>query len=260
MLRELAVMAFLAAPSAAFAWGAEGHEIVAGIASQVLAPAARAQVAALLGSEAMLVHDSNWADEVRDQYPPARRWHFVDIPLDAGEYDARRDCNHDDCVVAQIARDRDILANSRLPPPVRAQALRFLIPFVADVHQPLHAEDNGDHGGNAVRVYWDRERTSLHHIWDVTVVEALGYDAGAIAGDITRSVSPVQRKAWQSGTAASWANEAHQIARDDIYRFVGDRRTVRLPRDYADAERSVTRLQLARAGFRLAWLLNGALN
>jgi hypothetical protein len=128
------------------------------------------------------------------------------------------------------------------------------------VHQPLHAEDNGDHGGNAVRIYWNRDRTNLHHIWDVSVVEALGYDAGAIAGDIARTVSPAQRKAWQSGTAVSWANEAHQIARDDIYSFVGDRRTVRLPRDYVDAEVSVTRLQLARAGMRLAWLLNGALN
>ena len=233
---------------------------MAGIAAQALSPAARVEVAALLGSEAMLVHDSNWADEVRDQYPQARRWHFVDIPLDAVGYDARRDCRGDDCVVAQIARDRDIVANRRLPRAIRADALRFLIHFVADVHQPLHAEDNGDHGGNAVRVYWNRGRTNLHHIWDVSVVEALGYDDGAIANDVTRSVSPAQRKTWQSGTAVSWANEAHRIARDEIYSFVGDRRTVHLPSGYAEAEQSVTRQQLARAGFRLAWLLNGALN
>ena len=260
MLRELSLIALLAAPSPGLAWGAEGHEIVAGIAARALSPAAKAQVAALLGSEAMLIHDSNWADEVRDQYPQARRWHFVDIPLDAAGYDARRDCPDDNCVVAQIARDRNILANHRLPTAQRAQALRFLIHFVADVHQPLHAEDNGDHGGNAVRIYWSRNRTNLHHIWDVSVVERLGYDAGAIAGDITRRVSPAQRKSWQSGTAVQWANESHQIARDEIYSFVGDRRTVRLPRDYAEAERNVTQMQLARAGLRLAWLLNGALN
>ena len=260
MLRTLALLLLAALPSEAFAWGAEGHEIVAAIAGQSLSPAARAQVAALLGSEAMLIHDSNWADEVRDQRPEARRWHFVDIPLEAPGYDARRDCRNDDCVVAQIVRDREILANRRLPPALRAQALRFLIHFVADVHQPLHAEDNGDHGGNAVRVVMGRYRTSLHHLWDANVVEALGYNTSAIAADIARRVTPAQRKAWQSGTPEAWANEAHQVARDDIYRLVGESRTVHLPRDYADAEANVARLQLARAGFRLAWVLNGALN
>jgi hypothetical protein len=208
----------------------------------------------------MLIHDSNWADEIREQRPETRRWHFVDIPLDTLGYDAQRDCEQGDCVVAQIERDRRILANRKLPATTRAEALRFLVHFVADVHQPLHAEDNDDHGGNAVRVYLQGQRTNLHHIWDVNVVEALGFDADQVTIGIEHGVSPAQRKAWQTGSPANWANEAHTIARDEIYSFVGGRRTLRMPPAYLVAEKNVTRAQLAKAGLRLAWLLNIALN
>ena len=140
-------------PLPALAWGAEGHEIVAAIALRELTPAARLQVARLLGSEAMLVHDSNWADEVRDQRPDTGPWHYVDIPLDAPGYDAGRDCGGDACVVAQISHDLHVLGNARVSAGQRAEALRFLVHFVADIHQPLHAVDNADKGGNGVRVY-----------------------------------------------------------------------------------------------------------
>jgi hypothetical protein len=98
----------------------------------------------------MLVLDSNWADEIRDQQRDTGRWHFVDIPLTAPGYDPRRDCPDRACVVAQIENDMRILGDRRLSDGARAEALRFLIHFVADVHQPLHAEDNGDRGGNQV--------------------------------------------------------------------------------------------------------------
>jgi hypothetical protein len=241
------------------AWGAEGHEIVALIAARELAPAARTQIAHLLGGVAMMVHESNWADEIRDQRRDTGPWHYVDIPLQASGYDPRRDCPSRDCVVAQIENDMGVLSDRKLGDRVRAEALRFLIHFAADVHQPLHAEDNDDKGGNAVRVWLGHERANLHRVWDMDVVRPLGPDSSAAADSIARSISPQQRKAWQSGTSAAWANEAHAIARDQIYPPLMGRRELRLPRDYAWRQIAVTRLQLARAGVRLAWLLNTAL-
>ncbi len=261
VMPRLALLALLLfAPLPALAWGAQGHEIAAAIALADLTPAARAQVAALLGSDAMLVHDSNWADEIREQRPQTGDWHFVDIPLDAPGYDARRDCPAGACVVAQIGDDLHRLADRRLPPPVRAEALRFLIHFVADIHQPLHTEDNNDRGGNAVRVILGREHSNLHHVWDTSLVQAVGFDTGEIAGEISRGITPAQRKQWQAGTPAQWANESHRLARDEIYAQVGDRRSLRLPRGYAYAEAPVVQMQLAKAGVRLAWLLNSAFN
>ncbi len=260
MIKTIVVTALVALPSPALAWGAEGHEIVAAIALRELHPAARRHAAKLLGSDSMLIHDSNWADEIREQRPEGRRWHFVDIPLDASGYDARRDCADDDCVVAQIARDMHILANRKLQAKERTEALRYLIHFAADVHQPLHAEDNDDRGGNGVRVYLRGQRTNLHHIWDANVVEALGYNADTVAYDIWRGITQAQRIAWKRGAPWIWANEAHAIARDEIYILVGERRTIRLSLAYPESQSGITRTQLAKAGLRLAWLLNKVLN
>jgi hypothetical protein len=259
MLREALIAALVVMPLPALAWGAEGHEIAAAIALQELAPATRGQVAALLGSAAMMVHDSNWADEIRDQRPWTGDWHFVDVPLDASGYDPARDCPADNCVVAQIGDDLKLLRDRNAPKAARAEALRFLIHFVADIHQPLHTVDNGDKGGNAVRVTLGRLRSNMHHVWDTVLVEQLGADTAAIAGAIEHGLTPAQKKAWQSGTPASWANESHQIARDEVYALTDGRDYLRLPRGYPDAEAPVVKMQLAKAGLRLAWLLNGAL-
>lgn len=258
LLKSLALIAILA-PSRALAWGAEGHEIVAAIALRELTPAARGQVGRLLGAPMMMVHEASWADEIRDSRPETGAWHYVDIPLWAGSYDAPRDCGDGGCVVAQIGDDLRILSNRHAPDAARAEALRFLIHFVADVHQPLHAEDNDDKGGNQVHARLGRERASLHKLWDVDVVEPLGPDPDAIADSIERDLSPGQRRDWQSGTPARWANEAHAIAREHIYPPLGGARDLRLPRDYAVGEAPLARILLAKAGVRLAWLLNTAL-
>lgn len=258
-MRLLLALFLCLAPVPALAWGAEGHEIVASIALDGLTPRARGQVAALLGSPTMMIHDSNWADEIREQRPETGRWHYVDIPLAAGGYDPRRDCAWDNCVVAQIENDRRFLADPRANRTLRAEALRFLVHLAADIHQPLHAEDDDDKGGNAVRVYLNGERTNLHHVWDVSVVEPFGYDAGAVARQIEAAITPQQRKDWAGGTPAVWANEAHAIARDQVYPPLRGRHTLKLPRDYAQREQAVTQEQLAKAGVRLAWLLNTAL-
>jgi hypothetical protein len=256
MLWKLMLITILALPLPAWAWGAEGHEIVAEIALQELTPAARARIAAILGSDAMLVHVSNWADEIRDQRPETGSWHFVDIPLQAPGYDVARDCAGDNCVVAQITNTRAILAAPSSSSGAKQAALRFLIHLVADVHQPLHAEDNQDRGGNAVHVSERGTRTNLHHVWDTEVVAALGNNVDAIATALERDTTPAERKAWAGGTPADWANESHAIARDVIYPRFHDRTMVRLPSDYDQEAAPITRQQLTKAGVRLAWLLN----
>ena len=142
-----------------------------------------------------------------------------------------------------------MLANRDLGDGVRREALRFLIYFAADLHQPLHAEDNDDRGGNQIRVTIGRQRVTLHRIWDGAVVEALGRDAGAVANRIERSLSPRERKAWSQGVPAQWAEEAHAIARDRIYPQLQGRHELRLPRDYALRQADITRMQLARPAF-----------
>jgi len=258
-MRILLVMLFLLMPVPAFAWGAQGHEIIATIAARQLTARAGAQVARLLGSPAMLIHDSNWADEVRDRRPETGPWHYVDIPLAAPAYVPGRDCAGGQCVVAQISRARQTLADSQQPAAKRAEALRFLIHLVADLHQPLHAADDGDRGGNDVRINLNGRPTNLHQLWDTRMVEVLGTDSQAVAADIAGAVSPAQRKSCQAGTPASWADESHRLARERVYPIVKGRRSLRLSAGYLRAETPAIRQQLAKGGTRLAWLLNTSL-
>src|SRR5215469_1378791 len=160
-------------PIPALAWAPEGHEVIARIAADNLSPAAHLRISQLLGGDApdLMVLDSNWADEIRADRPQTTNWHFVNIEIGSKGYDPRRDCPRDDCVVAQINRDVSVLRDPKAPHPAKIEALRFLIHFVGDLHQPLHAADRHDKGGNSLTVFLNGRRTNLHRVWDEDVVE-----------------------------------------------------------------------------------------
>jgi hypothetical protein len=216
----LFALVLLSAPDPCLAWGAEGHRIVAAIAADELSPPARAEVARLLGTDdaaAGMVAVSTWADEIRRQRPNTAPWHFVDIPVQATAYDRGRDCQGDDCVVAQIEGDTRIVADRQLAPPVRAEALRFLIHFVGDIHQPLHDADNSDRGGNSIRVVVGKRHSNMHAVWDVDVVRALGRNPDEVAARLEHEITPAEKQLWSGSRPADWANEGHRLARDEIY-------------------------------------------
>src|ERR1700761_2274676 len=240
---------FLLLASPAWAWAPEGHQIVAAIAARHLTPSARAQVSALLGGEAgaMMVLDSSWADEIRSDRPETSAWHYVNIEIGSGGYNAARDCPGGNCVVAQINRDAAILADTRASRPAKGEALRFVIHFVADVHQPLHAADRQDKGGNDEKLNWHGKRLSLHQVWDQDVVTALGRDFAPIAaGDA--STPPLQRQQMSGGAPADWANESFVLAGQEIYAPLPRYGRIRLPEDYMVRESNVARQQLVKAG------------
>lgn len=257
----IALALLLSAAPDAWAWGTEGHEVVAALAARALTARAAAQVERLLGGpvQAAMIADANWADEIRDQRRETGRWHFVNIPASAPGYDARRDCPRGDCVVVQIGRDLAVLGDRRASRAARAEALRFLIHLVGDIHQPLHTADNGDRGGNDIHLRFRGRDISMHHLWDMQLVEASGRDPIALAGFMAAAVPPATWHAWQSGTPAAWADQSLHLAQSDIYGLTKGRRSVRLGRDYIAREAPVVRIQLARAAARLAWLINRTL-
>ncbi len=258
----LVVAALLGGVSPVLAWGPEGHRIVAHIAGSELTSKARAGVAALLGGDATaeMMRVSTWADEIRHDRPDTAPWHYVNIPVGSSGYNAARDCPQDDCVVGQIERDIRIVGDRSLAKPIRAEALRFLIHFVGDVHQPLHAADNRDRGGNTVRVVLNGERTNLHAVWDHDVVEALGADPAAVARRLEQNITPAKQRRWAGGTPADWVNGSFAIASQEIYGRLrgrgGAQRPIVLLANYAIAESPIAARQLEKAGVRLAWVLN----
>jgi hypothetical protein len=250
------------APSKAYAWGYEGHEIVALIAAQNLTSGAKAHVVDLLGgpdATTAMKQYSTWPDKIRRSRPNTSPWHYVDIEIDNSGYSRSRDCPKDDCVVGQIERDIRILRDAALVKPVRADALRFLIHFVGDESQPLHCSDEHDRGGNEVQVVLKRRRTNLHRIWDTSVVTPLGRNSNKVAATLSTQITPSEKSAWSKGTHAGWAEECWMVAKREIYGDLKNRGSggpIILPPDYAESKSAIAARQLKRAGIRLATILN----
>jgi hypothetical protein len=260
-----ALVLLVGSPIEAFAWGYSGHRIIAEIAEQFLEPETVRQIHELLAMENVttLAEISTWADQIRVQRPDTRPWHYVNIPVHAraGEpsgYDVVRDCPEDACIVAKIAQFERILADQQASSRQRLEALKFLVHFVGDVHQPLHASNNHDRGGNDVPVTFMGRQTNLHAVWDTDIIEpAVKGDERGYAMQLTRNVTQAEISEWSQGDPISWASESHDVATSAIYGELPHARI--LPDSYEAQALPIVNEQLERAGMRLAKVLNECL-
>jgi hypothetical protein len=276
LLRIALSVVVVAVSTPAQAWGPNGHAIVTDLAERHLSPGASQQVRALLALEEETTLDevTSWADAYRPSHRETGPWHFVDIPLAAPAFDDSRDCAGGNCVVDRIVSFSHVLADKTETPAKRLQALKFIVHFVADVHQPLHCEDNGDRGGNDVHVSFYGTSTNLHSVWDDRLLEHAtrlrtlmpGYRidrmaAQAVADRLNAGISGDEATQWApSGmisdlqeSVVGWANESHRLAQD-AYAARGE--STELGNSYENREWPVVKGQLERAGIRLAELLN----
>jgi hypothetical protein len=242
----------------AHAWGPTGHRIVGELAGHQLTPGTRAEVKRLLSvtHDQSLADVSTWADDLRDERSQRVLWrttsklHFLNFSSSSCHYDAARDCAGGRCVVAAIDRYADVLGDHTRSDRERAEALRFVVHFVADVHQPMHAGYRRDKGGNRYPLQWDGRGTNLHAIWDSPVLASRRIGWSAYATTLARSPMPQA-----TGTPAQWAEESCRMTRDDgIYP-----RGHRIDQDYFARMRPLAEQRVRQAAARLAALLNRAL-
>ena len=248
----LALLAILI-PATSFGWGRDGHRIIGHIAEQFLTPNARAAVRDLLG-DASLAEVSTWADEVRGT--PAYRWtapmHYVNSPPGSDGYDQQRDCADGCCVVGAIEHYADVLRDRQAPRPDRIEALKMLVHFVGDVHQPLHAGYGVDRGGNDVKVFFFGDNTNLHSLWDSGLIRRTQKNWSEYAAELHKRESSKRRTAVNLDPAV-WAAESFKLAEGNAYAIPGDGE---LGQDYFEKNIPVVEQQLAIAGVRLAEMLN----
>lgn len=185
----------------------------------------------------------------------------MDIPVDASGFDEQRDGKHGNNVIDKIDQFERVLLDHNVSREKRAEALKFLVHFVGDLHQPLHCADRNDKGGNSRIVFFlDQPRgLNLHSVWDTTILlhrkgrmRALQY-----AMALNRKISKEQAKQWQQGTVEDWANESHAVAVNVAYKGVpADGRPPRLDEVYVERAGDAIDQQLQKGGVRLAMLLN----
>jgi hypothetical protein len=209
------------------AWGASGHRVVARIAWERMTPAARSRANDLLesGGADAFIAAATWADEVRSARPETYNWHFVDIRVPFDTYVPARDCpptDRGDCVIAALARLRTTVVDAARPAAERTEALKFIIHFVGDLHQPLHATDNNDRGGNDVRVFplraEDGRNTNLHAVWDTGLINLSTETELARAGRLLAGVQarPVDVLGLD---VERWVLESNRAGREAVYAY-----------------------------------------
>jgi S1/P1 Nuclease len=306
ILVALPTISLLAAT--ANAWGCKGHQTVALLAEKHLTPEARELVFGLLKANPIdpqtkrycgsavsdLIGDaSTWADDVR----PDRKngpWHYIDIPRGASRDKLESFCGKDGCVISALAEQVAILKDKSAGSAKRADAARYIIHFVGDLHQPLHSTTNADQGGNCVPLKYFRRQPrehghgfspNLHSIWDSAILErdAEGAEPGEYAGTLEQIFAADESGWLKAGIHVDdWAWESHEYAETTVYggltpkvaiepnvpvhsctddNHIGERllrEHIAVGEAYQEQAAQVVERRVAQAGVRLAMILNEA--
>jgi hypothetical protein len=292
----------------AWAWGCKGHQTVALIAEKQLTPEARQFVEKLLSENPadpqlkrycgnatrdLMADASTWADDVRPDVKNGP-WHYIDIPRGASRGSLEPYCGSEGCVTKAIADQLAILKDKTAEPRLRANALRYVIHFVGDLHMPLHATTNNDEGGNCVPVRYLRRSPrenhnsytpNLHAIWDTAIVERdmEGAEPAEYAEHLAQ-VFAADFPKWQAAGIHldDWAWESYGFAEKVVYGELAPKVPVETPatvhsctdannigqrmlslhlvagESYQEAAAPVVEERIAQAGVRLALILNEA--
>ena len=237
----------------AYAWGDNGHRIVAILADQQLTDQAREEVRKLLPAGTTLADAAVWPDKEGRRITELDRLHHVSIPDDAPGYDQERDCKARNCRVEALNWFTAVIADPKAPINLRLIALRYVAHLVADMHQPLHTGRREDRGGTEITVSYRAETTNLHLFWDLNLVEIEEGIPEELAKKLDESITEKQRTKWQSGDPKKWTNESFCLSRSNAY-AVGE--SLELSDEYVATALTIVRRRLVQAGVRLAWLLN----
>jgi mono/diheme cytochrome c family protein len=288
----ISLCAITATPKDALAWNDQGHAIVALIAEHYLSPAAKEKVQTMLQADAdpLTAHDiaseASWADKYQNsdkkttktRYNATYEWHFANIeavrpnipeacfgqptlppgtPASKGPAKA--------CVIDKVNQFWSELADPKTTADERLLALKFLLNLVGDIHQPLRvADEDNDHGVLVAVAASSITPGDLFDYWDGAYVDALGPNATVIAQNLIKGrLEEADAQQWASGAPQLWALEAHQLGVDRAYGISGSingKGQLALPdSDVSQGVKTVS-LQLSRAGIRLAYVLNSALD
>ena len=304
-------IAIVSFPSHARAWGCEGHQVVALLAEKHLTPHALAMAKKILADSPIdpalsryckeistdpLADASTWPDDMRGRRPETSPWHYVDIPLGTTRRAVEKFCDpQKGCVTRAIRDELAALRSANSNPTDRADALRFLIHFVGDLHQPLHAATNNDEGGNCVPVAFynlapelrnpqtESYSPNLHGVWDTNILgkATAGKSSDQVAADLDAAFSKKIAR-WQKGSPSidAWAWESYKLAAKNVYGQLPAHIAVEAPQPvktcaddnhvatrnlklneqleepYQSMATPIVRQQLAKAGAHLALLLN----
>ena len=274
-------------PSRAWAWDPEADRVVAQLAYERLTATARGKVDQLLAGGPSI--SGCQVDALDDSAAFTACLHGQKAAFTACLHGQKADfmrevvynasplcgppppsrCADGRCATAALARFIAELKDPATPRFEKVRALEATAYLMAELHQPLHAADNGDRSGDRVRVILPgalKARASLYSIWDNDLV-ADAVSTAETGLPYVRALADANADAWARGDIDDWLRETHDIALHVTYGRLPDPpacnkipdRPEGLGPAYFAAAVPAVREQLAKAGVRLAAVLNASL-
>jgi len=237
-------------------WGYKGHRVTALIAEDYLTPQAKQAVKAILGSET-LADVSTWADDVKKdpQYGQTASWHYLNLPLGLSYQDFVEvvGSQSNENISSAIQRAENTLSRTEASTSDKGEALKFLVHFIGDAHQPMHVSRAEDKGGNTIQVRFDGIGTNLHALWDSKLIDHEGLSETELKQKIESDIKPGDIKSYQASRPTKWLYESYttatmlyqDIAKDNKVTEAQYRQYIQLVHE-----------RLAAGGLRLAGVLN----
>jgi hypothetical protein len=243
-------------PAPLLAWGQNGHRIIGAVADERISGKTRAEIELILGEED-LAQASTWADEQRSN--PATFWqteagpyHYVTVPQ--GKRYAEVGAPPEGDALTALASFAATVRDPGASRDEKALALRFIIHIVGDVHQPLHAGNGKDRGGNNVQVLWFGQPTNLHSVWDDELIEGQNLSYSEYSRRLSRQIGPQETITWWNADPLVWIAESTLI-RGQIYPADGEA-AASLGYAYQFKHLAVAEERLQMGGIRLAAYLD----
>ncbi len=236
------------------AWGRTGHSTIGIIAEKHLIPKVKDAVTTLLNGQT-LSNVASWADDNRDR--TTAPWHFINVEPGLSYEEFSKEVAAKEDVYTVLQAQEAILADNSAPAEKRATALKYIVHFVGDIHQPMHVSRAEDKGGNSIQVRYDGNGTNLHSLWDTKLLEHAGLNPEQLAAKFDHA-NQAQIRKWQGEPEILWAWESYQIS-TQLYGEV-EKNGTNIDNAYYEAHMPVIENRIEKAGIRLAGVLNRVLD
>jgi hypothetical protein len=256
-LRQLFPIALFFTSLLLISWGYTGHRTIGQIAQNHLNSKAKEAVKNLLG-DTSIADACTWADDARKEpeFAETANWHFLNLPLGLSFEDFKKyvDTLSQENVYSALNKAKVALTNPDASKMQKVHALKFIMHFVGDLHQPMHVSRAEDKGGNTIQLNYDDKGTNLHSLWDTKMLEKQGltYDQLATKYD---NIAADDIKQWQSDPIVTWLWESYQIT-TQLYAEIDLMNKRVIDDEYYQKHLPIVEKRIQQAAVRLAGVLN----
>ncbi len=169
----LTIVVFVAFINSVLAYDVVGHRIVADIAYRNLTKKARKQVDKVLGTRG-IIYTSSWADEIKSDktFEYSYPWHYQNLKEGLSDSTLQQLLDNPAIEGEHLFLAIQSMENRLKRDKSDQEALKFLVHFIGDLHQPLHLGHFEDLGGNKIGIKWFGRQINIHQVWDEMLIDS----------------------------------------------------------------------------------------